>query len=105
VTPPSTAAPPASPPSPFTTLDVIGDSLTQSVRTFSDHAAQFSRGQLACGGLASSLSAVEKRWVTYNSARKSAGVLDATHAVRDQALYARVDSVERRFEQSGCQRP
>jgi hypothetical protein len=47
---------------------------------------------------------VEQRWTTYNSARKRAGVLDAAHALRDQALYARVDSVERRFEQSGCPR-
>jgi hypothetical protein len=55
--------------------------------------------------LAGGLAAVERRWTTYNAARKSAGVLDATHAVRDQALYARVDSVERRFEQTGCLRP
>jgi JAB1/Mov34/MPN/PAD-1 ubiquitin protease len=91
-------------PSPFATLDVIGDSLTQSVRSFGERAALFSRGQLPCGGLASSLGTVEKRWITYNTARKSAGVLDPAHAVRDQGLYARVDSVERRFEQSGCPR-
>jgi hypothetical protein len=86
-------------------LDLVGDSLTQSVRDFGDRAAQFSRGQLTCPGLAGSLAAVEKRWTTYNAARKRAGVLDAAHAVRDQALYARVDSVERRFEQAGCPRP
>jgi JAB1/Mov34/MPN/PAD-1 ubiquitin protease len=100
---PPRASPP--PPSPFAILDVVGDSLTQSVRSFGERAVAFSQGQLPCAGLASSLAAVEKRWLTYNSARKSAGVLDAAHAVRDQGLYARVDSVERRFEQSGCQRP
>ncbi len=104
--PPAPLPPPApSPPSPLAKLDVIGDSLTQSVRSFGERAALFSRGQLPCAGLASSLAGVEQRWTTYNSARKSAGVLDAAHALRDQGLYARVDSVERRFEQSGCPRP
>ncbi|HVH67760.1 MAG TPA: hypothetical protein VM716_07840 [Gemmatimonadales bacterium] len=99
---PVPSPPPA--PAPFAALDLVGDSLTQSVRAFGERAAQFSRGQLPCAGLAGSLLAVEKRWTTYNAARKSAGVLDATHAVHDQALYARVDSVERRFEQTGCRR-
>lgn len=98
------ASPPAHVPTAFAALDAIGDSVTQSVRTFGDYAVQFNRGQLACAGLVSSLSAVEKRWLTYNAARKSAGVLDAARAVRDQGLYARVDSVERRFEQTGCPR-
>jgi hypothetical protein len=92
-------------PSPFSKLDLIGDSLTQVVRTFGDRAALFGRGQLPCDGLARGLTAVESRWIAYNSARRGAGVLDAAHAARDQALYAGVDSVERRFEQSGCPRP
>jgi hypothetical protein len=106
--PPSPAAPsqPApSRPAPFAPLDRVGDSLTQVVRTFGERATQFARGQLPCAGLARGLAVVESHWIAYNTARRGAGVLDATHAARDQALYAGVDSVERRFEQSGCTRP
>ena len=88
-----------------TKLDQIGDSLTQVVRSFTDRARLFDRRQLACAGLARGLEVVENRWIAYNAARRSAGVLDAARAARDQALYAGVDSVERRFEQSGCARP
>ena len=102
-----TVAPPAvpPPPAPRPRLDVAGDSLTQVVRMFGERAAQFARGQVPCAGLARGLAAVESRWIAYNTARRNAGVLDAAHAARDQALYAGVDSVERRFEQSGCARP
>jgi hypothetical protein len=48
---------------------------------------------------------VEQRWTAYTAARGAAGVLDATHAARDQTLYAGVDSVEHRFDKSGCERP
>jgi len=75
------------------------------VRNFGERAALYARGQLPCAGLARGLSDVENRWIAYNAARKTAGLLDATHAARDQMLYAKVDSVERRFEQSGCPRP
>jgi len=84
---------------------VAGDSLTQVVRAFAERATQFARGQLPCAGLAHGLAAVENHWIAYNTARRNAGVLDAAHAARDQTLYAGVDSVERRFEQSGCPRP
>ncbi len=86
-------------------IDIAADSLTQSVRDFGERAALFTRGQLPCGGLGRSLSSVESRWLAYNAARRSAGVLDAAHAARDQTLYAGVDSVERRFDLSGCPRP
>lgn len=86
-------------------LDRIGDSLTRAVRTFTDRRALFARSQLSCPELARSLEAVESRWIAYNTARRGSGALDATRAARDQALYAGVDSVERRFEQSGCPRP
>ena len=105
------AARPAGPPQPppsapaRTKLDLAGDSVTQVVRTFADRARLFDQRQLACAGLARGLELVETRWVAYNAARRSAGVLDGTRAGRDQALYARVDSVERKFEQSGCARP
>ena len=101
------AGPPQPPPSPpaRTKLDLAGDSLTQVVRTFADRARLFDQRQLACAGLARGLELVETRWVAYNAARRGAGALDGTRAGRDQALYARVDSVERKFEQSGCARP
>jgi hypothetical protein len=113
-TQPATAAAPAGPapsqpapshPAPRARLDVAGDSLTQVVRTFGEQASQFARGQVPCAGLARGLTVVENRWIAYNTARRTAGVLDAAHAARDQTLYAGVDSVERRFEQSGCPRP
>jgi hypothetical protein len=103
---PRPVAPTAAPPSDAAVrLDHIGDSLTRAVRTFSDRRALFTRSQLACPDLARSLEAVENRWIAYNTARRASGTLDATRAVRDQALYAGVDSVEHRFEQSGCPRP
>jgi hypothetical protein len=86
-------------------LDRIGDSLTHAVRTFADRRALFARSQLACTDLARSLEAVENHWTAYTAARRGSGTLDATRAARDQTLYARVDSVERRYEQSGCPRP
>jgi len=100
-----TVSPPAPPPAARAPLDVAGDSLTQVVRAFAERATQFARGQVPCAGLARGLAAVENRWITYNTTRRNAGVLDAAHAARDQTLYAGVDSVERRFEQSGCPRP
>ena len=100
-----TPAQPAPPPAPRARVDVAGDSLTQVVQMFGERAALFSRGQVPCAGLARGLAAVESRWIAYNTARRNAGVLDAAHAARDQTLYSGVDSVERRFEQSGCPRP
>ncbi len=102
---PTPSQPVPSAPAPRARLDVAGDSLTQVVRTFGERASQFARGQVPCVGLARGLTAVENRWIAYNTARRNAGVLDAAHAARDQTLYAGVDSVERRFEQSGCPRP
>src|SRR2546426_1980741 len=106
--------PPANPPAPapvaaphplLTHLDQVADSLAQAVRTFGDRAALFDRRQLACDALARGLLAVEDRWLSYSRARRASAGLDPTHTARDQTLYAGVDSVERRFEKSGCQRP
>ncbi|MGH7547170.1 MAG: hypothetical protein ACREMM_03235, partial [Gemmatimonadales bacterium] len=93
------------PATPFARLDRVGDSLAQAVRTFGGRAALFERGQLACDGLARGLLAVEDRWSAYSTVRRASGVLDPQHAVRDQVLFAGVDSVERRFAESGCPRP
>ena len=103
--PPPGPPPPPTAPSPYARLDRSGDSLALLVRGFAERRDQFSRGQLPCPGLAHGLAAVENGWIAYNTARRSARILDAAHAARDQALYAGVDSVERRFEQSGCARP
>ena len=102
---PAPSQPGPSQPAPRARLDVVADSLAQVVRSFGERATLFARGQLPCAGLARSLATVESRWLGYNGARRSAGVLDAAHAARDQALYAGVDSVERRFDQTGWPRP
>jgi hypothetical protein len=102
---PAAARPAPSQPPRLAHLDLIGDSLVQVVRSFGERGTLFARGQLPCAGLARGLAGVEARWIAYNTARRKAGVLDAVHAARDQTLYASVDSVERRFEQSGCPRP
>src|SRR5690348_9046436 len=101
---PGPIPPPSVPPS-LRRLDVIGDSLVTLMSNFAERAALYARGQLPCAGLARGLTDVENRWASYNTARRNAGVLDASHSIRDQILYAKVDSVERRFEQSGCPRP
>ena len=109
--PPAARAAPApapAPPAPLPArpkIDLAGDSLTQVVRGFADRARLFDQRQLPCAGLARALELVENRWIAYNAARRGAGVLEGARAVRDQTLYAGVDSVERRFEQSGCARP
>ncbi|PYP95243.1 MAG: hypothetical protein DMD34_07115 [Gemmatimonadetes bacterium] len=105
----SGGSPPPLPPGrvqpPPTRLDALADSLTAAVRTFGERSTQFARGQLLCAGLGTALKMVESRWTAYSAARRSAGALEAAQAARDQTLYAGVDSVERRFEQTGCARP
>jgi JAB1/Mov34/MPN/PAD-1 ubiquitin protease len=89
----------------MTKLERMADSLSKEVRLFGERARQFEGRQVPCATLASGLEAVENRWTAYNTARRAAGVLDAAHAARDQTLYAGVDSVERKYERSGCPRP
>jgi hypothetical protein len=103
--PPTPPPPLAASPGPVTRLDRLADSLATAVRSFSDRAALFDRRQVACDGLGRGLLTVEARWLSYSTARRASGILDPTHTVRDQTLYAGVDSVEHRFERSGCQRP
>lgn len=98
-------APSPAPPSPYGRLDRLGDSVRLVVRSFGDHSQQFDRNKPPCGDLARWLESVEARWTAYTAARRSAGALDAAHEARDAALYSAVDSVERRFEKSGCPRP
>ena len=51
------------------------------------------------------LVAVEDAWTRYNVGKRKAGNLDGTRYLRDQQLYATVDTVERDFDRSGCTRP
>jgi hypothetical protein len=75
------------------------------VRSLGGPSTQFDRNKPPCADLARWLQSVEARWTAYTAARRSAGALDAAHEARDAALYSAVDSVERRFEKSGCARP
>ncbi len=107
---PVAAPPPAAPPqpvvSPFARFDRLSDSLTRAVRNFQDRARLFASGQVDCAGLATGLVSVENLWITYSTERRArVAAFDQRRAMRDQALYAAVDSVSRRFDNSGCPRP
>jgi len=110
-TQPAPAAPAAAPlapppPSPFARFDRLSDSLSRAVRSFQDRASLVAGGRMDCGGLSSGLVTIENLWITYNTERRARmAAFDPRRASQDQALYAAVDSVESRFEQSGCRRP
>ena len=117
-TPPPAAAPPPAAPQPaaipprppadttFVRFDRLSDTLSRAVRNFQDRAALFTSGRIDCTALASGLVSIENLWITYNTERRARmAAFDQRRASRDQALYAGVDSVESRFEQSACQRP
>jgi hypothetical protein len=84
----------------------LSDSLSLAVRNFQDRASLFADGRMDCGALGAGLASVEKLWPTYNLERRArmAG-FDQRRASQDQGIYAAVDSVESRFERSGCPRP
>jgi hypothetical protein len=107
--PPATRRPTPPPPpvaSPFARYDRLSDSLSRAVRSFQDRAALFASGQMDCSGLAAGLVSMENLWITYNAERRARmSTFDLRRATQDQALYAAVDSVESRFERSGCPRP
>src|SRR5581483_3817953 len=85
--------------------DAAADSLGLAVAAFDLRGGLFARRQAGCPELAAGLAAVEERWLVYNGARRDASVLDTARDARDRSLYAQVDAVERRFEQSRCPRP
>ncbi len=90
----------------FAELDRLGDSLTLAVRSYRERARLHDSRQLACADLGRGLVAVEQRWIAYSARGKSrAPPLDADRARRDEAYYAAVDSVDRHFGGSGCERP
>jgi hypothetical protein len=97
---------PVAPPSPFARFDRLSDSLAHAVRNFQDRAGLFATGRLDCNGLASGLVAIENLWMSYNTERRARmAAFDQQRATQDQSMYAAVDSVESRFERSGCPRP
>ena len=92
--------------SPFARFDRLSDSLARAVRNFQDRAALFGSGRMDCGGLATGLVAVDNLWITYNTERRARlASFDPGRVTRDQALWTSVDSVSRRFDDSGCPRP
>jgi hypothetical protein len=107
--PPPAATPAPVPPAaetPFARFDRLSDSLSRSVRSFHDRAALFTAGRSDCPALARGLASIENLWITYNAERRARiASFDGRRTAQDQALYASVDSVESRFEQSGCSRP
>ena len=101
-------APPQPPPvaSPLARFDRLSDSLARTVRNFQDRAALFDEGRMDCNGMASGLVAVENTWSVYSVERRARlAALDQPRVLRDQTLYAGVDAVSRRFDNSGCPRP
>jgi len=92
--------------SPFARFDRLSDSLARAVRNFQDRAALFGSGRMDCGGLATGLVAVDNLWITYNTERRARlASFGPERVTRDQALWTSVDSVSRRFDDSGCPRP
>jgi len=119
-TPPPAAAAPATPrpaaprpqaaaPRPdtiFARFDRLSDTLSSAVQRYHDRATMFANRQIDCAALASGLVVIENLWINYNDERKTRmASFDARRAVRDQGLYAGVDSVESQFERTRCQRP
>lgn len=89
-----------------TMLDGRADTLSLALAAFEDRMRMFDARQMSCTGLARGLQQVEDGWLSYNIARKeTTAPFDGQREARDQALYADVRSVERRFERSGCARP
>ena len=88
-------------------LDRLGDSLGQSIRHYRDRARLFDDRKIDCAALAPGLVAVENILIAYSRGRAgvAATAMDAMHQLRDQALTAATDSVERHFDRSGCPRP
>jgi proteasome lid subunit RPN8/RPN11 len=106
-TPDTTPAAPAAAPVDSTRLrfEQISDSVATVVRNYDTRMRAFGASQADCGGLSQTLVAVEDAWTTYNVGKRKVTALDPAQTSRDQSLYAAVDSVERAFDKSGCQRP
>jgi hypothetical protein len=87
-------------------LDVAADSVARVLRGYQGQADLFAQRRLDCAGLARELAAVESRWLSYSAERRAVRAgLDPARAATERSLYASVDSVERRFDRTGCPRP
>jgi len=115
ITQPAPPPPPPPPPSPSAAprpaaqkpkLDVAADSVARALRGYQGQADLFAQRRLDCAGLARELAAVESRWLSYSVERRAVRAgLDPARAATERSLYASVDSVERRFDRTGCPRP
>ena len=83
----------------------VSDSLAEAVRHYRDRAKLFDNRQIECRALAPGLVTVEDRLSAYSSFKAKVPMIDSAVLVRDQALTAGADSVERHFDRSGCPRP
>jgi hypothetical protein len=81
----------------------VADSLEQALRGYDTRQQLYGNQQMTCDDLASGLVAVDEQWVRYGIARRAGAEL--ADSVRDNAFAARVGSVERAFDASGCPRP
>jgi len=99
---PTAAAPAAATDSPFVRLDRNADSVTTLADLYN---ARVEANQTDCPGLGLALVAMEDAWTRYNVGKRKLGSLEGDRFIRDQRLYAAVDSVERDFDRSGCTRP
>lgn len=105
-TPPAPSEPA---PAPFPSASAVtprprlADSLEQALRGYNARQQLFENHQMTCDDLASGLVAVDEQWLRYSVARRAGSEL--ADSVRDNAFAARVGSVEREFDGSGCPRP
>jgi len=81
----------------------IADSLDQVLRGYGARQQLFGNQQMTCDDLARGLVAVDEQWLRYGIARRAGS--EVADSVRDNAFAARVGSVERAFDASGCPRP
>lgn len=99
---PTAVTPAAAADSPFVRLDRNADSVTTLADLYN---ARVEANQTDCPGLGLALVAMEDAWTRYNVGKRKLATLEGDRFLRDQRLYAAVDSVERDFDRSGCTRP
>ena len=100
---PAVAPPPVD--SALLRFEHVSDSVSGVVTEYEARRRRFEAKQARCDELSHALVLVEDAWTEYNVSKRKAGTLDPAHASRDQSLYTAVDSVERTYDRSGCERP
>lgn len=102
----SAASPPDAAPPGADAFDRLADSVVRAVADYGERARLFDTRRMGCDGLQRGLVGVEQGWIAYSARGKArVPVLDAARAQRDRTLYASVDSVDRHFQGSQCERP